>query len=283
MNSISGGGSNTDTQAPPPAAPLPPAKIVPWSQECGDVTGVAGASYCTYSNSPTPRSTIWFFHGLADSPQVFQEALDNSSWIVNRDSYLQLLQGLPATRIVSITFGLSWLLNVNPVRSDDLKAATVDVFKNQIMPFLEKKYSTVKPYSVVGHSMGGYNASTLCTVMPDTWSKCALLNAMIPKPDCDVYESSFCDAGPGLVIRANLSADDWKNYSPLSLVSKAPRLPKAFVTACADDGFGLYPGPQAWAQKAASRGFDVVWEPVASNCDHVHWPANDLIKFLYQN
>ena len=86
--------------------------------------------------------------------------------------------------------------------------------------------------------------------------------------------------GPGAVVRGNFTVADWAAYSPYVLLKKATHLPKTFVTACAQDDFGLFPGPQAWAAQAKAQGFDSTFFPVMSGCDHVHWPAQDVVNFL---
>ncbi len=278
------GRSNTNTGIPDASpTPQPRAVITPWKSVCGDITGVAGATYCAYTNSPTPQQTIWFFHGLADSPSVFTEALQGTSVLISRDSYLELLQNLPAVKIVAISYGLSWLLNLNPVRTQDPVNATVDVFTSQIMPFIEKTLQPPRPYLAMGHSMGGFNTATLCAALPDMWSKCVLLNAMIPETTCNPFLDNFCNAGPGMVVRGNFTAADWDAYSPFALLKKAKKLPKSFVTACAKDDFGLFAGPQAWSTQASAGGFDSTFYPVMTGCDHVHWPAKKVIEFMQGN
>lgn len=250
-----------------------------WSNSCGVIPGVAGSTYCVYQNSPTPQSTIWFFHGLGDSPQAFRDSG------LGRESFQALLKGLPPTKIIAVSLGESWLLTLYPERTFAPVNSTVDTFVKQMLPFGEKNLGAVKPYVLMGHSMGGFNAATLCASNPDLWSKCVLLNPMLPScdpwiPPSQALASTGCNPAAGFIIRDHFTESGWNATQPLALLKFTKRLPKSFVTACAMDSFGLFDGPKAWSDQARAQGLDSVFNPVQSGCDHTHWPTDAVLTFL---
>jgi predicted esterase len=244
-----------------------------WQTSCGDVTEVSGARYCFYQTGPNPQYTIWFFHGAGDSEEVFRHSP------FPQDSYIELGKGLPSVNIVAISYGLSWIMTDSHNRTFKPANATVDVFTSQIVPFIENNHHPANPYVAMGVSEGGITVATVCAAVPSMWSKCVLLNPMLPS--CDPYGSLSCQfSGPGILIRLNYSETEWRTTKPLVLLHKTKDLPKSFVTACSSDLFGLFDGPKAWSDEARQLGFNSIWDPVFTKCDHFHWPADHALGFL---
>ena len=263
---------NNPVTNPPPTGSTPQ-KLREWKTACGSINEVVGASYCVHDNSDLPEKTIWFFHGLGDSPMVFNQSGAPYS------SYVDLKKMLGPVKIVAISFGTSWLLTSYGPRTLEPVASTTENFLNTIKPLLENKFNLPRPHSIVGHSMGGFNVSSLCSLRPELWDKCVLLNAMLPT--CDPFGwVQLCNPGPGLVVKYNFTADTWLTSSPLALLKKTGRLPKSFVTACYNDDWGLFTGPKEWSDTANSKGFNSKWLPIMTNCDHAHWPALEVSAFL---
>ncbi len=293
-----GGGSGDDSGAKQEAPGFAAFKF-----QCGNVPGVVGdpglgdpsstdnpVKYCVYQNSPNPRMTVWFFHGLGDNETVFQNP------DVKHDSYRQFMEKLPPARIITISYGMLWMFSAQSSRAKTPYEGTVDVFRNKIVPFFESAYNPPKPWHVMGHSMGGFNTSVLCTSMPDTWSKCVLLNAMIPS--CDPFTGAFpgglppvgggiggiafCHPGPDAMVKDQFEPAEYAAAQPSALMAATPRLPKTYVTACINDDFGLFTGPKAFALQGQARGFNVTFEPLNTSCDHYKWPHQRVVDFLSQ-
>jgi hypothetical protein len=258
-----------------------------WPSSCGDIKPVSGAKYCFYQTGPNPQYTIWFFHGAGDSEKVFQYSL------FPQDSYIELEKGLPSVNIVTISYGPLWIMTAYDHRTLRPANATVEVFTSQIVPFIENEYYNkfkiplVEPYVAIGHSQGGINVATLCAVLPHddeghTWSKCVLLNPMLPS--CDPYDLDCPFWLPGLLIQANYSRPQWEQTQPLILLQNMntkAKLPRSFVTACKIDQFDLFDGPQLWSNQANyAKPSSSSWYPVYTNCDHYHWPAQEVLTFL---
>ena len=265
------------TPAPTPTptpAPGAPAKNT-WTSSCGNIPGVTGGKYCIYDNSSNPQSTIWFFHGLQDSESVLQDPAATSP------SYQTLMDYLPPTRIVQMSLGTSWLLTQYAGRTLPPLNSTMEMFSTQAVPFFES-LGLPKPYIAMGHSMGGFNTSSLCATFPDMWSKCVLINAMLPS--CDPFSPfPMCNPMPGMIVDDHFTQAAWNSTQPMVLLSNTAKLPKSYVTACALDEFGLYNGPKAWADAGKARGFNVTWSGVATGCDHSNFPAQEIVDFVKSN
>jgi pimeloyl-ACP methyl ester carboxylesterase len=255
---------------------------------CAEIPDLDGARYCRYQTGPNPQYTIWFFHGAGDSERVFEYSP------FSRDSYIELEQQLgAAVDIVTISYGPVWLLTDVTHRSLEPKDATVEIFETKIVKFL-LGLGLTKPYVAMGHSQGGANVATICAALPDMWSKCVLLNPMLPS--CDPFSPwPICPPapalaplgafGPNFLVRANYTKAEWPTAQPMVLLTSAKtratrNLPQFLVTACKSDEFGLYSGPKAWADKAAKLGFVSEWVEGKAGCNHFHWPAGAVAKFL---
>jgi pimeloyl-ACP methyl ester carboxylesterase len=260
--------------------------------ECGAIEGVDGAQYCYHKLGAAPQYTIWFFHGYGDS----ERGPENSFFA--QESYKAFVAGLPPVNLVLISFGSSWLLTAYPEREKDPVNATVDTFKTRVVPYIERKYGLARPYVVMGQSMGGFSAATLCAAAPAMWSKCVLVNPMLPScdpfrdcapkglvpvlPGCDffdIFKCNFKKVGAGLLIRANFSEEGWRQTRPMVLLQRSTRLPKVYMTACKGDKIIEFNGPEEWINLARSKNADSRWDPMTT-CSHFEWPYQHVLDFL---
>jgi pimeloyl-ACP methyl ester carboxylesterase len=274
-----------------PVAGAPGAAAEAVFSECGEI-GDVGAEYCYHKIGTQPKYTIWFFHGYGDS----QHGPANSFF--DQESYKAFEAGLSSVNLVLISFGPSWLLTAYPGREKDPANATVDAFKTQIVPFMERKYRLARPYVVMGQSMGAFSAATLCAAAPAMWSKCVLVNPMLPScdpfrecapkgpipmlPGCDllhVFDCNIKKMGAGLLIRANFSEEGWQQTRPMVLLQRAARLPKTYVTVCMNDKIVESRGAEEWINLAKSKNADSKWDPVTA-CSHFEWPHQHVLDFL---
>jgi len=269
--------ANPTPQGQSDATPLPatgrPADS--WQTTCGNIDGVDKGKYCFHQTGPNPQYTIWFFHGVMDSEKVFLKSM------LNQDSFIEFEKGLPAVNIVTVSYGWSWMLTAYPNRTKRPVDATVNVFTSEIVPFIENKFNPAKPYVAMGQSEGGNSVATICAAAPELWHSCVLVNPLLPA--CDPFALTNCNnSGVNLLVHATYTQDTWENTQPMALMKNTYKLPKSFVTACADDQYKLFDGPKAWADQANQLGYSAQWDPVMSNCDHLHWPAQDVLSFLGQ-
>lgn len=270
-----------------------------FTSSCSVIPGVKGdpglmnssdpkVNYCIYQNSPEPKSTIWFFHGLADDHNVFKDPQGN------RISYRYFMEQVPEVRIVAISYGTLWMLSPASARTEEPVQGTLEVFRNQIVPFIESQATLPRPWTVMGQSMGGFNASQLCAGAPDLWQKCVLLNSMMPS--CDPFTGAFagglnpvgggfgyinaCHPGPDAMVKDQFTAGEYAVQQPIETLKKATQLPQTYVTACELDDFGLFTGPKSWVIQAEAKGFEIQWSPKTKDCDHYHWPVEEVVDFI---
>jgi pimeloyl-ACP methyl ester carboxylesterase len=256
-----------------------------WQRDCDyiRITAANVAKYCWYQKGSDPKYTIWFLHGAGDSERVFESSPAEDA------SYVDFENRLSSANIVTVSYGPLWLLTIdrNPALKPD--GATVDVFTSTIMQSIERRHRLARPYIAMGHSQGGANVATLCTARPDLWSKCALLNPMLPS--CNPFNPwpvcfrwfNFGGLGPNYLVWANYSRSDWEKNQPRALLKKLKgreNPPKLFVTACRNDTFDLFDGAKDWVDEARQLGLNAESVYLEAECDHFHWPAYKVVDFL---
>lgn len=267
-----------------------------WLQkDCGYVRDVRGAKFCFYRTmAETPQYTIWFFHGAGDSERVFETSP------FDQTSYIELGGGLPPVNIVTISYGPIWALtsteDTEIERQLEPAEATVQVFIDRVVPYIERTFRPAPTYVAMGHSQGGLNVATLCATRPLMWSACVLLNPMLPS--CDPFKawpicpelltptllSPVLYSGPNLLVRANFNENEWPQAEPMALLNKRKaKLPPSFVTACPKDEFGLYTGAKVWQARANELWSNSTWVDGDARCDHFRWPAPYVLDFLDKN
>lgn len=240
---------------------------------CGTFESVKDVKYCVhFRQGEDVKQTVFYMHGLADSEHLMELSLFDQS------SLKSVVAGLHNTLFVTISWGFSWLVTSYPNRWLNPKSATVEMFKERILPELEMKFPLTKPWHMTGHSMGGTNASTICTQMPDDFSTCAYLNPMLL--NCDPFNifDFNCLAAP--IIRGNYTPNDWRDYGQDRMLEHAHRLPATYITACPADKFKLFEGARSYAAKAQLLGLPVVFEEAGAGCSHEKWKADSLLRLL---
>lgn len=242
---------------------------------CGKLKSVSDAKYCIHFRANEAQTqTLFYLHGLLDSESVL------STSFFNQESLKTMAEGLHGTTIVTISFGMSWMLTTYPNRWRNPKDATVEALKTKVLPELSGKFPLPKPWAIVGHSQGGANAATVCLNMPDEFGFCGLVNPMLLNCNPFNFFDFGCLAAP--VIRAHYSQKEWNEYGQDAMLEGATRLPKTYVTACADDKFKLYAGAKDWATKAHLKGFPVEFEDGVPGCDHQKWNTKKIIDIMSQ-
>ena len=161
------------------------------------------------------------------------------------------------------------------------------------MPLMESKLSsTVKFRRLLGHSMGGLNATTLVMHRPELFRSAALLApaylGISPYADRATqtqYESSRGmphDSARGVmsIARAFVDNDEqWRNFSPTiagawMLNSKSPAL---YVSAGKKDLL-FYEEARIFAGLAEKTGAQVIWDSHEGN--HGQLKAEAIAQFL---
>jgi pimeloyl-ACP methyl ester carboxylesterase len=242
-----------------------------WNQNCGSISRFKSLKYCEYSNSKSPAATVWYFHGIGDSEKVFAEL--NLDLPAGQFSEVDFLNLMPPVKILVLSWGPRWL--VSPAHF------SAEVWAREIVPELEKKLDLPKSYLAVGHSMGGFSLVELCLGQPQLFSRCALLNPLLPSRECDPFQLNWCNPGPGFLLRSYYSEKDWRRLSPIFQASQVKLVPPVYLTACKLDRWDFFSGPRQFVDELAAHGYRVVWSPKLSDCDHDLWPATEVIQFLF--
>lgn len=262
-------------------------------KQCGPVDSHPEVTVCYYETGPNPQGDpILFLHGLGDSAQVFIQPT------IFPSNYPDLIQALSAkpVKIVTISYGFSWLITDYPNRQLLPMTATTAVFSD-VLDKISAHYKLSGKWHLMGHSMGGANAATVFAKFGSTkFLSLTLINPMLVTDatniwDPSIYGSLFsgkqntntCDAC--LVYDPNYPLLDqwtWKNYRPSAMLSGSPiasvqNLP-VYITACQTDNFNLWPGGTEWMNQARAKGLQVTFEQGAAGCDHFHFSATNVAK-----
>jgi S-formylglutathione hydrolase FrmB len=262
--------------------------------------------YAIYRIGRETRSgnVLYFLHGHGDD--VF--AL--------RDGYRDLLlaferRGVSVT-IVAVSFGVSWFLvpaNTSP------KSGLYSVFVESVMPTVERSLGvTVNRRSVVGVSMGGFNAFQLASRNPELFDGVALVSPAVlgespysSKEKIDAYFERTERASSGFFGRArhwltgteNAKAriseifrtqgealpdeKSWNEAWPL-LRSKefSSRKKFRFYLSCGRaDEFGLFESAETIARNLRSKAVEMTWVPLKGN--HSAFDPESIAGFFAQN
>lgn len=244
------------------------AKLNPWPvHECEDIPGVDGASYCYDESATGATDVLWFFHGLKDTKEVWRKPT------IVPSSYPELINSMPPMRIVTVSWVGSvadgWMLAKS--RTQKPYTATLEVFKNKVVPYIEQRRGLKGPYKLMGHSMGGSNAATLAAAYPEMWSSVTLINPALIVDANDPWEweqkCPWC-----LEIKQNFdNLDQWKAERP------RPSPVLTHITGCKQDVlFSLYDGTVEFKNKSVN----VDWHDGLPGCDHWHFDVPWVVEGL---
>jgi pimeloyl-ACP methyl ester carboxylesterase len=251
--------------------------------DCGPIPGVDMATYCFDQTDDETTDVLWFFHGLGDDAQVWRTPTSVPS------SYPDLIKAMKKTKIVTISFaqpvtiaGLpfksGWMMTGYPNRTLVPTQATLDVFKNKIVPFIEEKYGIKGPYKIAAHSQGGNNAAMVIAAFPEMWSRAVLLNPALITDAHDPWKLKLGEYCPWCYMVPHNYPDfaTWRQGGP----SPAKGAPHMLVTACPIDIFGLYSGAEAYVVKSRKLGNKVTFIEGPPICSHWSFSVSAVVKFL---
>lgn len=260
------------TKAPAPSWPV---------HFCETIPGTS-AHYCEEETGSNPTDTLWFFHGLGDSDQVWNTTNPIPS------AYPVLKAALPNNlRIITISFSRpmqfgsmniesGWLLTDYGTRTQPPLDATISTFRDKIVPYIENKFQVHGPYKLLSHSMGTSNAIKAMMAMPTMWSKAVLWNGALLTDKTDPWNviqiCPWC-----LMIKYNYDTKaQWLADRPEPIKG----MPKTLVTGCPVDIFGLYSADKEFYTKSKAMGNDVIFADDPAVCSHWEVDIPNVIGFL---
>jgi len=244
-------------------------------------------SYCeTNTMGGDPSHLLYYFHGKGGNEKTWLQS--------NRQIRARWREkGIAAPTVISITFGEKWLLapkNANP------KSGLLDFFWQVVLPRVESnRQHPVKKRSVMGVSMGGYNAAQLLFRRPGLFQKGVLVHPAITTVSpyaadwqIDEYTDTVRQRTKDLkyMIKSILHHTDqaktnveiifetsktffpdnasWEESSPLRLIETItnPDRPSLFISCGTRDEFGLFAGAETLATKAREQNMNIIWQPL---------------------
>lgn len=232
-----------------------------WKTTCAPFPGGDYPEYCLHETGGSKKKTLVYLHGLADSAQTMIKS------IYPHDGILALVKDLGYSHILVISYGKSWMLKPYAVG----KKSIPDFIG--LMAKVAEKHPLPKPFVAMGISMGGANALTLALQEPDLFEKVVILNPML------VDEAGYGGKWAGMIVDSHFSLDEWKRANPFSQANEKSIATPIFMTACPDDGFGLWPKTAAWADQFQTK-FKIRFMPAGAGCEHSSPSLAGVKEFL---
>lgn len=233
-----------------------------------------------YESSNRSYPVLYLLHGYSDDETgwiQFGEANSIADKGIANDDFSSCIIVMPDGKV-------SWYVN-----SFDGKDPWEDMFVQEFIPFIEKKYrvrSQKEFRAIAGLSMGGYGALTLSMRNPDLFSYCVAMSSgtftdeeILANSNYDGYFKNIYGPKP-----AGKVSEHWKAYSPLHLlntVEKEKLKSIRFYIDCGDDDF-LYKGNSALHVKMRDLGIPHEYRVRQGSHEWSYWRTGlyDGLKYI---
>lgn len=207
----------------------------------------------------------------------------------NEETWSQSGFGNPGgATVVSISYGQAWIL---------AKSGLYGKFVHVAMPFVFGKLSVAQPHlTLVGESMGGFNAATLlrfdnvhaeraalvCPAISELSpfaDSAAVTSFLRAHPETDAQTFGFLQQYGQQVFGSEAA---YQQQNPLTLFTTHSAWPRLFISAGDQDEFGFFPGTSAFATSALRARPDTIWFPIKGgrHCQLSQEATQALAKFL---
>ncbi len=257
---------------------------------CANSTTSVAFFYCiTEAEGSQSADVIYYLHG------GLYEAPTGSAWSSSerfaavRDHWAR--GGAPAPRVVEISFGRIWLLTP---QNASARSGLIDVFTNLAIPYTDSKLSNPQVGSriLLGHSMGGLNASLLANFKSHVFARAALLapaffgvSPYASDEEIQAYalrQGFSVESMMGLIATARAFVPDestWWTLAPDTVAQNlAERQFPLYISSGTEDR--LFFGPsQAFAERVQFYGGNIIWKPLMGG-NHSDLDVDSLAKFL---
>ncbi len=252
---------------------------------CSDQRTATGTrfDYCVRTNTES-KSLIYFFHGLMGSSSSYKRFMTGPL------DPLWEKKGLAVPNVISVSFGTQWLLSEAEGGAQLLK-----VFKDDVMPSLEKEFQFDQSYkrSIIGMSMGGFNASQVFAKLPQAFERIALLcpafttiSPWASQAEIDAYIKRtgayrvLVNVGINLAQKEFVNAKMWDQENPFANLARTPALNiPAFVGVGDKDQYGFQEGALTYAEALKSKT-DQVEFYLIKDAGHCSYPLKELATFF---
>lgn len=241
-------------------------------------------NYCiTKTLGGDSSHVLYYLHGKGGDAREWVDSYKNI-----RDYWRQ--QGIAAPIVVAVSFGKEWLLapkNLSP------KSGLLPLFTGTIMPKLEDMVSDylksdIVKRSIIGTSMGGFNATQIFSRYPRMFNKAAFLCPALVKvspfdtldkwlayatrtgADIKKVEEMFVLSRIYFPLEANWNEASQFNLGEQNFSQGA----NPFYISCGDkDEYGFFEGATLFKNLAKSFGVNVLWDPIKNGTHCSSTPA----------
>ncbi|MFH2204626.1 MAG: alpha/beta hydrolase-fold protein [Elusimicrobiota bacterium] len=236
--------------------------------ECG---GADGMRYCLHTApreaEEDPTSVLYFLHYAGGSEMSWREIPLSRFYY----SYFRR-RGLPAPKVVSISYGPDWVLLEEP---GEKFPALFNRFIERDMPLVEAKIGEVQRRYIWGMSQGGLNAAELVLKRPELFDGAVLscpafYSVSIYAADEELrrYTRRTHADHEGSVmwgirrLRPHVGGPQaWAREDPLALARENRRVPPLLIQANRRDEFGFYEGAGIFYRELRWRNQPVTFKP----------------------
>jgi pimeloyl-ACP methyl ester carboxylesterase len=198
-------------------------------------------------------------------------------------------RGLPAPRVVSVSYGTHWNLLDKGGRLPG--GGLFDHFVSTAMPFLEARLGKPGRRFIWGMSQGSLNGALLVLKRPELWSgavfSCpAWFTIPVHADDKTVAEFVARTRADPKVARSGLDfirertagPEEWAREEPLARAAAASRLPPLSVDCTTGDEYGFFEGARRFSEILKARGEPVTFR--AERGSHCQLDARAASAFL---
>lgn len=254
------------------------------SAQCGQGQGFR---YCAYRAPPgaadDPESVLYFFHYGGGSEESW------SSFPAARVYYAEFKKrGLPAPRVVAVSYGGNWVLFDKP---GPKSAGLFGPFVSEALPWLEDKFGRPRRRYVWGMSQGSLNAGLVVLKKPELWSgavfSCPGFSQLSPfasPAEIDAFikrtraDRAKVQSWLKLVRERVAGPEAWTREDPLARALSASGLPPVYIDCTREDEYGFFEGAARMAEILRERGQNA--EFVAESGEHCQLDARGVAVFL---
>ena len=260
----------------------------PAKRDCFSVESPRPWKYCVHvpAEGKPNGDLAYVLHGRNLDESIWN---DNTFYTAMIQNYWQTRKIAPPT-VVTVSFGPVWLLTEKGSKE---RSGLLDVFRDEVIPEVEKRIGRPKRRLILGESMGGLNTLALVLKTPSVFQKAASLCPAIYigspfAPLAEIREfMSRTGANPKNVFGIRLIAMDyfanqteWERAAPLTLLEQveAAKLPELYLSCGLYDPYGNFEGNERFARRAAERGVRISWHPLYGGHCAIDIPS--LAEFL---
>lgn len=255
------------------------------STTCSEQRTVDGVrfDYCVRTNTDS-KALIYFFHGLMGGSGSYKKM------IAGAVEPIWEKKGLPLPNVISISFGSNWLIS-----EAEGGAGLFKVFRDSVQPTLEKQFGFDSSFkrSILGMSMGGFNASQIFTKLPQQFERIGLLcpafttiSPWAPKAEIEAYikrtgaYTLLVNMAINLAQKEFATPEQWDLESPLANLAKMATLNIPVYIGVGDkDQYGFQEGSLSYSEEM-KRKTDHVEYYLVKNGGHCAFPVQELASFF---